>query len=294
MQLQAIKSLHNDPVMQDMLDIQHQSSSTSRRHPVPRKTNAYSDGEEEAIDSVFAELDRAKERTDQTILNGTALRDILLRAFQADYPPLSSSPSTSATATPVGVTDTAPADIDASPIPSSTPSASPGVILARNQLIQSWATRHRSPASPISIQGDPIITLNPSQTRAMAMMLSERISLVQGPPGTGKTRVIVEVIKLLKKHFKIPHPILVCAHTNVAVDNLLAPLREEGIVAIRSGPSDRVRADLKGYTMEAVSESHPLFDEVDELKKDLEGVQRELRAGGAGRSLIKGLEGNRG
>jgi hypothetical protein len=46
--------------------------------------------------------------------------------------------------------------------------------------------------------------------------------------------------------------------------------------------------------MEAVSESHPLFDEVDELKKDLEGVQRELKAGGAGRSFIEGLEGNRG
>jgi hypothetical protein len=278
-QLQAIKALHNDPVMQDMHDMHLRSASISRSKPKPipvKTTNQYSDGEDEAIDSVFAMFDQAKDRRDETILNGIGLRDILLRAFQAEYLPLSSTPTTIDIAPTIK-----PTDIDATPLPSSTPNpgTSPRGILARDQLIQSWATRHAT-ATPLSIEGDPLITLNPTQTRAIAMILSNRISLVQGPPGTGKTRVIVEVIKLLKRHFRIPHPILVCAHTNVAVDNLLAPLREQGVKAIRCGSRDRVREDLKQWTMETMVEGHPLFPEVDALRTDLEATQRRIGAGG--------------
>jgi hypothetical protein len=72
-QLQAIKALHNDPVMQDMHDMHLRSASISRSKPKPipvKTTNQYSDGEDEAIDSVFAMFDRAKDRRDETILNG--------------------------------------------------------------------------------------------------------------------------------------------------------------------------------------------------------------------------------
>jgi hypothetical protein len=277
MQLQAIKSLHNDPILQDMQDIQLQPNRSSPSHPY------HPDSEDATIEAILAENDRARDKQIQTILNGTATRDLILRAFQTDYQPLESSADLASTPLPESAT-MRPTDVDSTPLPTSTAAlAPPRGILARDQLIQSWAARYRRPKA-LQIEGDPTISLNPSQLRAMAMILSERISLVQGPPGTGKTRVIVEVIKLLKQHFKIPFPILVCAHTNVAVDNILAPLRKEGIKALRSGSSDRVRDDLKEYTVEQVEMEHPLFDKVDGLRRDMKRIEEEIVAGDQGTS----------
>jgi len=45
--------------------------------------------------------------------------------------------------------------------------------------IQSWARRYAE-LNPVRIEGDPILPLNPTQVRAIAMMVGERISLVQG------------------------------------------------------------------------------------------------------------------
>merc|ERR1719483_532451 len=47
--------------------------------------------------------------------------------------------------------------------------------------------------------------------------------MIHGPPGTGKTTVLIEIIKkLLDGNLNI----LVCAHSNQAVDNILARLFE--------------------------------------------------------------------
>ena len=268
-QLLAIKALNHDSLMQDMQDLQQAPSQT------PRKVAEGEDGE---IDAILAGMDRARDKQLQTILNGTSTRDLLLRAFQTDY----QTPESSIQLTPAPLpSDLKPTDVDATPIPTHITSGQG--ILARDQLIQSWARRYRGPKA-LRVEGDPIINLNPSQVRAMAMMLSERISLVQGPPGTGKTRLIVEVIKLLKQHFKVPYPIMVCAHTNVAVDNLLAPLRKEGIKALRSGSSDRVRDDLREFTLDQVEQEHPLFPKIERLREDLKRLSEEIGAPGEGKS----------
>ena len=268
-QLLAIKALNHDSIMQDMQDLQLAPSQT------PRKVAEGEDGE---IDAILAGMDRARDKQLQTILNGTSTRDLLLRAFQTDY----QTPESSIQLTPTPLpSDLIPTDVDATPIPTHITSGQG--VLARDQLIQSWAKRYRGPKA-LRVEGDPVINLNPSQLRAMAMMLSERISLVQGPPGTGKTRVIVEVIKLLKQHFKVPYPIMVCAHTNVAVDNLLAPLRKEGIKALRSGSSDRVRDDLREFTLDQVEQDHPLFPKIERLRDDLKRLTEEIGAPGEGKS----------
>jgi hypothetical protein len=46
--------------------------------------------------------------------------------------------------------------------------------------IRSWARRY-SDLNPVRVEGDPVLSgLNATQTRAIAMMVGERISLVQG------------------------------------------------------------------------------------------------------------------
>ncbi|WVO18331.1 hypothetical protein L204_106046 [Cryptococcus depauperatus] len=223
-------------------------------------------------------------------LQGTALRIPLLKAFQGIYPsPEQTTISGAFQPHSDGVVQTpcilTHDNLDTVPNPHAPPLAFSkmrgGGILARNILIKSWAERYRSDRqTSLEIEGDPHIPLNRTQLRAMGMMLSEPLSLVQGPPGTGKTRVIVETIKLLKHHFQIPHPILICAHTNVAVDNLAAGLMRHGVKAVRAGVPERVPTELKEQTLERRLEEHPkypwLSDALDKAKRLSEGLKSEF------------------
>ena len=48
-----------------------------------------------------------------------------------------------------------------------------------NQLIHSWMERYRRD-DPLVLPGDPDLGLNASQTKAIAMALGDRLSLIQG------------------------------------------------------------------------------------------------------------------
>ncbi|KAI6013193.1 P-loop containing nucleoside triphosphate hydrolase protein [Pisolithus microcarpus] len=163
--------------------------------------------------------------------------------------------------------------------------------------IQSWARRYAR-RNPIQIDGDPPLdALNPTQIRAAAMMLGERICLVQGPPGTGKTKTIIEAAKLLKVHFQVHHPLLVCTYTNVAVDNLVEGFATAGLKPLRVGFGAKVKSSLGEYTLDHQLGKHPLKPRVDklaeeetsiekrrsQLKKKIEDVQKEGRAGASDR-----------
>ncbi|WVQ79928.1 hypothetical protein IAT38_002029 [Cryptococcus sp. DSM 104549] len=180
--------------------------------------------------------------------------------------------------------DLAPSDLDTTPNPHRevpvVQRRAGGGSLARNELIRSWTERHRSEREVVPhVEGDPFVPLNRTQLRAIGMMLSEPLSLVQGPPGTGKTRVIIETIKLLKHHFQIPHPILVCAHTNVAVDNLVSGLTRHGVKALRIGQPLRVREDLREWTLEQRAKQHPLYWKVEYFARE-RGKILELKGEG--------------
>lgn len=80
--------------------------------------------------------------------------------------------------------------------------------------------------------------LNSSQVIAVQNAVTYPISLVQGPPGTGKTFVSACIINTwlttMKKNHKSKFPrILVCAPSNVAVDNICDLLLKEGVSFVR-------------------------------------------------------------
>ncbi|CAD6887657.1 unnamed protein product [Tilletia laevis] len=132
---------------------------------------------------------------------------------------------------------------------------SPSTTFDADCRIHSWARRYDRD-DPIVIDGDPDLGgLNESQVRAVAMMLRNRVSLVQGPPGTGKTRTIVETIRLLKQHFEVPQPILLTAHTNVAVDNLAEGCRLAGLRVVRAGSSAKAAGGAAADALQAEADA---------------------------------------
>jgi hypothetical protein len=170
----------------------------------------------------------------------------------------------------------------------SSPTASPwkphAGAFARDQRIQSWVKRHSLP-NPVRVEGDPELRgMNTAQTCAIATMLGERLSLVQGPPGTGKTRTIIEALRLLKGHFEVPHPVLVCTYTNVAVDHLVEGLAAAGLRPLRFGSVQRVPPALLQHTLEHKLQAHPRYpvfkraiDERSSLEKRLKHHVNLLR-----------------
>ncbi|EIN05865.1 P-loop containing nucleoside triphosphate hydrolase protein [Punctularia strigosozonata HHB-11173 SS5] len=234
-------------------------------------------------------------RRRETILQGTYLRDILLRSFSpapgvhhdpqplqdpddVAYPPhghlrVDDVPIAAELGTEV-------VDENALNHPSHTAvSHAQSAMQLRgafveDQLIQSWARRYMRP-NPVRIEGDPVLPLNESQTRAVAMMVGERVSLVQGPPGTGKTKTIIEAVKLLKRHFAVPHPILVCTFTNVAVDNLVEGLAPS-LSPLRVGYGGKVKPSLYPHTLDAKLEQHELYSEVLKLERQEEALEKRV------------------
>lgn len=61
----------------------------------------------------------------------------------------------------------------------------------------------------------------------------------------------------------MPHPILICTYTNVAVDNLVEGFVNAGLKALRIGPVGRTKESLTPYTYQAQIEKHPLNAEIE-------------------------------
>lgn len=78
--------------------------------------------------------------------------------------------------------------------------------------------------------------LNPRQKQAIRHSLGYRFTLVQGPPGTGKTVTSVNIAYNLWK--ETGSTVLICAPSNIAVDNLMEKLMEikEDLNIVRVNP----------------------------------------------------------
>jgi superfamily I DNA and/or RNA helicase len=73
--------------------------------------------------------------------------------------------------------------------------------------------------------------LNRSQVSAVKHALQRPLSLIQGPPGTGKTVTSATILyKLVKQH---GGPVLVCAPSNTAVDQLCEKVHKTGLKVVR-------------------------------------------------------------
>ncbi|KAG2005956.1 RNA helicase, variant 2 [Coprinopsis cinerea AmutBmut pab1-1] len=230
---------------------------------------------EAAIKSLWHDPQQYEDESEYAMA-GTHLRDILLKNFSpgADPIPLSDDPNLAMDQSLEDVAEKLPGE-----------GGWGGGAFSGDARIQSWVNRYSLPV-PLVMEGDmPIHNLNSSQIRAMASMIGNRLSLVQGPPGTGKTKTIIETLKLLKLHFQVPHPILVCTYTNVAVDNLVEGLAAAGVKPLRVGAVGSVRPSLLQHTLAAKLEAHPLFsahqdlvDQEEKIKKELEEMHAKVHS----------------
>lgn len=118
--------------------------------------------------------------------------------------------------------------------------------------------------------------LNSSQREAIEFALKQKeLAVIHGPPGTGKTTTIVE---LITQEVKQGCKVLVCAPSNVAVDNLLEKLASNKIRVIRIGHPARVADELQKYSLDAqlcISEQKQLASDV---KSDMDKVLSKLKA----------------
>lgn len=90
--------------------------------------------------------------------------------------------------------------------------------------------------------------LNSSQKRCVRQSLdTSDLFLIHGPPGTGKTVTLTEVIAQGRRR---GNKILATATSNVAVDNLLESLIENGVDAVRVGHPARAHPALREHTLD--------------------------------------------
>lgn len=73
--------------------------------------------------------------------------------------------------------------------------------------------------------------LNKSQVDAIKHVLQRPLSLIQGPPGTGKTVTSATIVYHLSKTSN--KPVLVCAPSNIAVDQLTEKIHMTGLKVVR-------------------------------------------------------------
>jgi hypothetical protein len=139
----------------DRLDISTTNSSFTRMTEALR--SLHDDPEMQEVASTARQ---------EIALNGTYLRDIILSGMT----PLSLDDLLQPTDVNAKTTD-----LSATPL---APISSPGFFAAHDEIM-AWAHRYNRD-NPLIKEGDPEIPLNKSQVRAIAQMLSERISLVQG------------------------------------------------------------------------------------------------------------------
>ena len=78
--------------------------------------------------------------------------------------------------------------------------------------------------------------LDSSQLEALRRILTKQLAIVQGPPGTGKTFVSVKALETMHKNMVVGDPpIIVAAHTNHALDQLLRQIMKFEKEFIRLG-----------------------------------------------------------
>ena len=134
------------------------------------------------------------------------------------------------------------------------------------------------PAATFSFSDISLPWLNATQQHAVNEVLRAKdVAIVHGPPGTGKTTTLVEAInETLARESQV----LVCAHSNMAVDWISEQLVDRGINVLRIGNPTRVNDKMLGFTYERRFEAHPDYSQLWAIRKAI----RELRMQRKGRT----------
>jgi superfamily I DNA and/or RNA helicase len=126
--------------------------------------------------------------------------------------------------------------------------------------------------------------LNVEQERAILTAMSQEVTFIWGPPGTGKTKTLTAI---LKNFIRDQKRVLLAAHTNRAVDEILkkfveddnnAALIEEGKI-VRLGLPDDEDESLNCVTIEKVAEKRAIKinENIDSLTCQIESLQKKIK-----------------
>ncbi|KAK9766604.1 ATP-dependent RNA helicase [Basidiobolus ranarum] len=113
--------------------------------------------------------------------------------------------------------------------------------------------------------------LNHSQVYAVKSVLQKPLSLIQGPPGTGKTVTSASIVYHLAK--MNPGQVLVCAPSNVAVDQLTEKIHSTGLKVVRLTAKSREALDspvsfLTLHEQVRNNDTHPELQKLIQLKTE--------------------------
>ncbi|MDP6119174.1 MAG: IGHMBP2 family helicase [Planctomycetota bacterium] len=118
-------------------------------------------------------------------------------------------------------------------------------------------------------------SLNETQLEAVRFALSANdVALIHGPPGTGKTTTVVE---LIRQAVQGGDKVLVCAPSNLAVDNLLERLVAAEENVLRLGHPARIMEHLRDHSLDYVVESHDNLKQVRKLTKEAFRVRHKAQ-----------------
>ncbi|GMF31750.1 unnamed protein product [Phytophthora lilii] len=124
--------------------------------------------------------------------------------------------------------------------------------------------------------------LNESQVEAIRFALASKdLALIHGPPGTGKTTTVVEFI--LQAVTKFDLKVLVCAPSNIAVDNVLDKLAStcstlgKKLRLTRVGHPARVLPQILRYCLDAKIENAEGTEIVNDIRKEMATMQTKLQ-----------------
>ncbi|PSN36020.1 DNA-binding protein SMUBP-2 [Blattella germanica] len=119
-------------------------------------------------------------------------------------------------------------------------------------------------------------SLHVEQKEAVKFALKmKNLAVIHGPPGTGKTTTLVEIIL---QTIKIGHKILVCAPSNVAVDNIVEKLSHHHVKMIRLGHPARIMENISKYSLDALIDSNNSSQIVRDVRRDINSSLNKLKS----------------
>ncbi|CAK9299184.1 unnamed protein product [Gordionus sp. m RMFG-2023] len=150
-------------------------------------------------------------------------------------------------------------------------------------------------ALPKKFSAPNLPELNHSQIYAVKTVLQRPLSLIQGPPGTGKTvtsativyHLVSQQISNLQNSNLTKNPVLVCAPSNIAVDQLAEKIHKTGLKVVRLCAKSREAIDSpvailalhnQIYNMENTTELRKLQQLKDEQGELSSGDEKRYRA----------------
>uniref|UniRef100_K3X5G7 DNA helicase n=1 Tax=Globisporangium ultimum (strain ATCC 200006 / CBS 805.95 / DAOM BR144) TaxID=431595 RepID=K3X5G7_GLOUD len=120
--------------------------------------------------------------------------------------------------------------------------------------------------------------LNESQLEAIRFALASKdLALIHGPPGTGKTTTVVELIRQAVTKYKMK--VLVCAPSNIAVDNVLEKLAtaDGKLQLTRIGHPARLLPQVLKYCLDAKVEVAEGTEIVNDIRNEMTTMQTQLQ-----------------